>query len=189
MWSTFIIGSNNRSPDFKTIFEHHSALFYRCTSKYIKQKVDRLKNEQKKNKERAVLTRSSYSSKPMDSPFCTICDKEDDESNLRAAGTQGATKDAVDTQHNKKLMERWKDMAIKTINDLLLPKLATGSLASNELFYHLDCYWSMIRNYQRITEGKDQHQIEEYWIKPTCFESIITFIIEEEELIFCSTRT
>ena len=35
-----------------------------------------------------------------------ICDKEDDESNIRAAGTQDATKDAVDTQHNAKLTER-----------------------------------------------------------------------------------
>ena len=33
-----------------------------------------------------------------------------------------------------------------------------------------------------MTEGKDQHQIEEHWIKATCFESIISFIIEEEEI-------
>ena len=57
----------------------------------------------------------------------------------------GATKDAVDTQHNAKLTERWKDMAIKTNNNLLLAKLATGSLVSNELFYHLDCYSLMSR--------------------------------------------
>ena len=98
----------------------------------------------------AVLTRSSSSSKPMGSPFCAICDKEDDEGNLRAAGTQGATKDAVDTQHNAKLTERWKDIAIKTNNVSLLAKLATGSFASNGLFYHLDCYSSISRNYQRI---------------------------------------
>ena len=40
----------------------------------------------------------------------------------------------------------------------------------------------MSRNYQRIIEGKDQHQIEEHWIKATCFESIISFIIEEKEI-------
>ena len=39
----------------------------------------------------------------------------------------------------------------------------------------------MSRNYQRIIEGKDEHQIKEHWIKAACFESIITFIIEEEE--------
>ena len=117
----------------------------------------------------------------MGSPFCAICDKEDDEGNLRAAGTQGVTKDAVDTQYNTRLSKRWKDIAVKINNDSLLAKLATGTLASNELFYHLDCYSSMSRNCQRITEGYDQHQIEEHWIKGTCFESIITFIIEEEE--------
>ena len=98
----------------------------------------------------------------MGSPFCANCDKEDDESNLRAAGRQGATKDAVDTRQYVKLTKRWKNMAIKTNNDPFLAKLPTGSLASSELFYHLDCYSSMSRNYQRIIEGKDQHQIEEH---------------------------
>ena len=173
---------NNGSPDFKIIFEHHSAVFHhRCTGKYSKQKVDRLKKQQKENKERAVFTRSSSSSKPVGSPFCAICDKEDDEGNLPAAGTQGATKNALDTQYNAKLTKWWKDMAIKTNNDSFLAKLATGTLASNEIFYHLNCYSSMSRNYQRIIEGKDEHQIEEHWIKAACFESIITVIIEEEE--------
>ena len=72
-------------------------------------------------------------------------------------------------------------MAIKTNNDSFLAKLATDSLASNELFYHLDCYSSMSPNYQRIIEGKDQHQIEKHWIETACFESIIIFIIEEKE--------
>ena len=117
----------------------------------------------------------------MGSPFCAICDKEDDEGNLPAAGTQGATKNALDTQCNAKLTKWWKDMAIKTNNDSFLAKLATGTLASNEIFYHLNCYSSMSRNYQRIIEGKDEHQIKEHWIKAACFESIITFIIEEEE--------
>ena len=157
------IRSNNGSSDFKTTFEHHNAvLHHRYSDKYSKQKVERLKKQQKNNKECAVLVRCSSSSKPMGSPFCAICDKEDDQSNLRAAGTQGATKDAVDTQHNARLTERWKDIAIKTNNDSLLAKLATGSLASNELFYHLDCYSSMSRNYQRIIDWKDQLQIEEH---------------------------
>ena len=99
--------------------------------------------------------------------------------------------DAVDAQHNAKLMERWKDTTIKTNNGLLLAKLATGSLASNKLFYHLDCYSSMNRNYQRIIEGKHKHQIEEHWIKATTFESIITLSRNKmpEGLMFCSTRT
>ena len=114
-------------------------------------------------------------------PFCAICDREDVEINLRVAGVQSATKDAADTQYNVKLTERRKYIAIKANNDSLLADLAASSLASNELFYHLDCYLSMSRNYQRMFEGKDQHQVEEHWIKATCFESIITFIIEEEE--------
>ena len=60
------------------------------------------------------MTRSSSSSKLIGSPICAICDKEDDESNLQAAEMEGATKDAVETQHSAKLMEQWKDMAIKT---------------------------------------------------------------------------
>ena len=87
----------------------------------------------------------------------------------------------MDTQYQAELTKRWKDMAVKTNNDSLLVKLATGTLASNELFYHLDCHSSMSRNCQRIIEGKDQHQLEEQWIKATFFESIITLIIEEEE--------
>ena len=66
-----------------------------------KQKVDWLKKQQKKNKERGVLTRSSSSSKPMGSPFCAICVKGDNENNLRAAGTQADTKDAVDAAQRK----------------------------------------------------------------------------------------
>ena len=186
------IRSNNGSTDFKTTFEHHNVMFHhKCTGKYSKQKVDRLKKQQKKNKECAVSIRSFSSSKSMGSPFYAICDKEDNGSNLWAAGIQGATMDAVDAQHNAKLMERWKDTAIKTNNGLLLAKLATDSLASNKLFYHLDCYSSMNRNYQRIIEGKHKHQIEEHWIKATTFESIITLSRNKmpEGLIFCSTRT
>ena len=145
------IRSNNGSPDFKTTFEYHNAVFHhRCTGEYSKQKVDQLKKQQKKNKECTVLTRSSSSNKPMGSPFCAICDKKDDESKLQPAGTQGATKDTLDIQHNAKLLKRWENMAIKTNNNLLLAKLATGSLAFNELFYHLDCYSSMSQNYQGI---------------------------------------
>ena len=65
--------------------------------------------------------------------------------------------------------------------DSLLAKLATGSLTSNKLLYHLDCYLLVSQTYQQIIEWKDRHQIEEHWIKATSFESIITFIIEEEE--------
>ena len=80
------IQSNNGSPDFKTTFEHHSAVFHnRYTGKYSKLTVDQLKKQQKKNKKCAVLTRSSSSSKLMGSPFCAICHKKDDESNLREA--------------------------------------------------------------------------------------------------------
>ena len=79
--------------------------------------------------------------------------KEDDESKHRAAGIQGTIKDAVDTQHNAKLTERCKDMANKTDNDLLLAKLETGGLSSNELFYQLDYHSSMSGNCQLIIEG------------------------------------
>ena len=100
------IWSNKGSPEFKTTFKHHNAVFHhRCNVEYSKQKVDQLKKQQKKNKECAALTRSSLSRKQMGLSFYTIYDKEDDESNLRAAGTQDATKDAVDTQRNTKLME------------------------------------------------------------------------------------
>ena len=65
----------------------------------------------------------------MGSPFCAICDKEDDQSNLQAAGTRGPIKDAVNTQHNEKSMEQWKDMPIKkNNNDSILAKFATGNL-------------------------------------------------------------
>ena len=66
--------SSNGSLDFKITFEHHKVVFHhKCTDKYSKQKVDRLKKQQKKNKERTVFTRSSSSTKPMGSPFCAIC--------------------------------------------------------------------------------------------------------------------
>ena len=92
---------------------------------------------------------------------------------------QVATKDAANTQQNAKLTERWKDMEIQTNNSSLLAKLATGSLASHKLFYHLDCYLLMSQNYQQIIEGKDQHH-KEHWINATCFESIITFTTNEK---------
>ena len=77
------IRSNNGSTDFKTTFEHHNVMFHHeCTGKYSKQKVDRLKKQQKKNKECAVLIRSSSSSKSMGSPFYAICDKEDNGNTL-----------------------------------------------------------------------------------------------------------
>ena len=154
------IQSNNGSPDFKTTFERHSAVFHdRYTGKYSKLKVDQLKKQQKKNKKCAVLL---------------FCFEQSSRSRM-----QVATKDAANTQQNAKLTERWKDMEIQTNNSSLLAKLATGSLASHKLFYHLDCYLLMSQNYQQITEGKDQHH-KEHWINATCFESIITFTTNEK---------
>ena len=70
----------------------------------------------------------------MSLPFRAICDSQDVEINLRAAGMQSATKDAADTQYNAKLTERRKYMAIKANNDSLLANLAAGSLASMNYF-------------------------------------------------------
>ena len=39
----------------------------------------------------------------------------------------------------------------------------------------------MRKAYKRIVENQDQNQLDEHWAKATCFESIIMFVIEEEQ--------
>ena len=56
--------------------------------------------------------------------------------NLHAAGTLHAKKDKLDLQHNEKLSENWRKIAIFLGDDAFASRLMIGSLNSNTSFYH-----------------------------------------------------
>ena len=129
-----------------------------------------------------MLTRSSSDAQPFASLFCAICNEKDVLSNLRAAGSKGASVTrGANCEHDRILTDRWRDMALKTGKYSLLNLISSGSLISNKVWYHLSCYSVMVKSQEKVQANKDEHQHEINWIKATCFESVVSSIIDQEQ--------
>ena len=77
------------------------------------------------------------------------------------------------------LTERWRRMTVTVGNDSLLSLLSSGTLVSNEIFYHHECYVRMRKKYDKMMAETVQSQNEQKWIKAKSFEYVITYLIEE----------
>ena len=101
--------------------------------------------------------------------------------NLLAAGTYHATVKGPNLDHNNVLTERWRRMAVTVGNDSLLSLLSSGTLVSNEISYHHECYVRMRKKCDKMMAETVQSQNEQKWIKAKSFEYVITYVIEEEQ--------
>ena len=97
-------------------------------------------------KRRSMASKHDVSKKGI----CCFCKQNDDNINLRAAGTLHATQSKTDIEHVRNLTEKWLVMA-KTLNDdELIHRLSSGDVVSNELFYHKEEVKCCLAKYHKL---------------------------------------
>ena len=71
--------------------------------------------------------------------------------------------------------------ATATGNENLLKLLSAGDLATNELYYHRDCYKELVNEYNRKSADNSSKETDDSWIKATAFSTLVDYILLEEE--------
>lgn len=126
------------------------------------------------------VTRSAVEKRDFAAFFCAICNEKDSPENLHASGSFHATKRNVNAKHNEKATENWKSMALKAGNEVLLSNLSSGDASSNELYYYAECNMSLWNECIKIDKENSSHDIETKWRRAQAFESIKSFVLEQE---------
>ena len=86
--------------------------------------------------------------------ICIFYKHFDNVENLCAAGTLHATTKKVKLDHVTIFTEKLKSMAVEVGNNDVLPKLSSGDVASNEIFYHKICYRNFRTQYRDTLQKK-----------------------------------
>ena len=73
-------------------------------------------------------------------------------------------------------------MALKVGNETLLNHLSTGDASSNELYYHAECNKSLWNQCIKIDKENSSHDIEMKWRRMQVYESIVSFVLEQEAI-------
>ena len=137
-----------------------------------------MKLQEKSKEVESPVTRSSQPKKKFASLFCAICNENDFDFNLHAAGSLRATQADINTVHNHELTTKQKEMAAKVGNSPLFNLLAQGDLASNEIYYHRHCYNDMVRNCEKLETGESIMDVK--CKKAAIFDSIVSHILDAE---------
>ena len=176
----------NGQPNFVKSFLQNKAYYHKnCATKYNKQKLNRILTRKRKiseNKPVSSSTRSIESSQQFGSYFCAICSTMDESKKLCAAGTWHAKKGKVDIEHNKKLTANFAKMALAVGNDGLLKAVSVGDLAANEIYYHKNCYKTLVADYKKVTEKGSNDNQNVAWKKSFVFDKVVQFMYNENSL-------
>ena len=143
---------------------HHS-----CRSKYNDSHYQKITKKQEKrkledetwvdNSPGPSKRRSYYKSSTfqLGKRICCFCEEEDQDTNLRAAGTLHASDGKLNLSHVERFTKEWKSMAALLGETDLLVRLSGGDIASNEVYYHDLCYFSFRNKYNRkIKHNEDK---------------------------------
>ena len=149
-----------------------------CGSKYNKQKLERL--VKKRDEAERSSSSASIEKKDFGAYFCAICNQTDLPENLQARGSFHATKRNVNTQQNSNANESLRSMALKVGNEALLNLLSTGDASSNELYYLAQCNNDLRNQCIKIDKESSSRNIETKWRRAQAFESIVSFVLEQE---------
>ena len=71
-------------------------------------------------------------------------------------------------------------MALKVGNEAPLNFLPTGDTSSNELYYHAKCHNDLWNQCIKIDKESSSRNIETKWRRAQAFESIVSFVLEQE---------
>ena len=162
----------------------NNACFHRnCGTKYNKQKLQRLLEKRDDAEQPGPsVRRSSFEKRDFATLFCAICNQTDRPENLHARGSFHASKHSVDVKHNREVTENWKSMALKAGNETLLKHLSSGDASSNELYYHAECNNALWNQCIKIDKENSSENIEMKWRRAQAYESIISFMLEQEAI-------
>ena len=83
---------------------------------------------------------------------------------------------------NKDVTENWKSMTLKVGNETLLNHLSTGDASSNELYHHAKCNKSLWDQCIKIDKENSSHDIEMKWRRARAYESVVSFVLEQEAI-------
>ena len=173
-------GHRSSAATLNESLQVNKACYHRsCGSRYNKQKLARLSEKQEASSS-TPFTRSSVEKKDFAGTFCAICNKSDIPENLHARGSFHASKRSTNRENNCSATERWKSMALKVGNETLLKHLSTGDASSNELFYHSQCNKDLYNQCIKIDKENSSRDIETKWRRAQAFESIVSFLLEQE---------
>lgn len=114
--------------------------------------------------------------------FCAICNQPDSKENLHARGSFHASKWNVNKKENDHATSSWRSMALKVGNNILLNHLSSGDASSNELFYHAQCNNDLYNKCIKIDKENSSYNIESKWRRAQAFESIVSYVIEQETI-------
>ena len=162
----------------------NQACFHRTYgSKYDKQKLKRLakkRDEAERPSSSASSACSSIKKKDFFACFCVLCNQTDLPENLHARGSFHTTKRNVNTQQNSNATESQRSMALKVGNDAFLNLSSTGDASSNELYCHAKCNNDLQNPSINIDKESSSCNIETKWRRAQAFESITSFMLEQE---------
>ena len=190
-----IVDENGNRSQASSLYEslkRNKAFFHRgCGSKYNKQKLQRLEKKLDESEQPSISipsTRSSVEKKEFASNFCVICNLSDLPENLHARGSIHATDQNVKSQNTNDAIETWRSMALKVGNDTMLIHLSVGGDASsNELYYHAQCNKDLWNECIKIDKEQSSHAIETKWRRAQAFDSIVSYVLEQETVTPGST--
>ena len=118
----------------------------------------------------------------LDSNTCLFCNEIDNPNELIA---MHASSSKVKKVHVDNFTNNLKDMASFLRDSNLMPKLCTGDVISNELFYHKNCYLNYRNKYRNalIVANKTVPSLrqEEDYQKAASFNKIMAYIYEKEQ--------
>ena len=174
-------GNRVHTTLYKSLKTNNACFHRNCGTKYNKQKLERLTKKRAEQPSPSVR-RSSVEKRDFAALFCAICNQTDSPENLHARGSFRATKRNVNAKHNKEVTENWKSMALKVGNETLLNHLSTGDASSNELYYHAECNKSFWNQCIKIDKENSSHDIEMKWRRAQAYESIVSFVLEQEAI-------
>ena len=101
--------------------------------------------KQKKKKEKS----ENKNNEALGDFVCLFCKEKGSSKSLCAAGTYHATTSKNSLNHVKTFTDKLKTMALVLGNNHVLAKLSSGDIASNELYYHSNCYKRLLYDYQQ----------------------------------------
>ena len=175
-----VVSFTDGEPDFyKTLSDKKAPYHHDCCSPYRKDVKVIVSTGTVASSSCMHQTRSQTAPMPFNTCFCVFCTESDSDENLHAAGTKHASKTKVDSDHIQSLTDKWKMMAAFLGKDNVLSRLATGNLAANAIFYHLDCLANFYREYNvkyksnAVDNGESSSGITNQQIKDLAFSEVL----------------
>ena len=188
-----IVHAEEFEETIKNSLQQNKAVYHKsCYDNHNETKLSRALNRKKRKKEvddqektKKVTVRSFGSSSiALGSHVCIFCNEIDNEQNLIAAGTLHAKTLKVKQKHVDDFTKNLREMALFLNDSNLLPKISTGDVATNEVFYHKKCYINYRNKHRSAVRGANKSSIslkeqEIDYAKTVCFNKIMNYVYEK----------